>query len=352
MQFPDISGAKRLTQLLKPAKALSLLPGLALAVLLTVAAGRLARLPGLSLLGALALALLLGVGARLLLGPRPLLTPGTRFASKRLLRLGVVLLGARLQLDLLLAAGPLALGLAVAVVLVGVLAMEALGRRLGVRPGLRRVLAVGTSVCGASAIAAAAPVVQADDDEAAVSVALVSLLGAAGVIAFALPAEPLGLSVSHYALLAGATLHEVGHVLAAGAALGPDALDLATLVKLLRVALLAPVLLLVGALARGAATSSGSTPPSGGQARAPLLPGFLLGFLLLGALRAVGALPEAWVAPLSTASLLLTSAAMAGIGLGVEPAGLRRAGGRALLLAVGGFALTLSVAVAVLLLGG
>lgn len=328
---------------------LPLLPGLALALLLTFAAGRLAQVPGLSLLGALALALLLGVGARLLVGARLVLLPGARFASKRLLRLGVILLGARLQLDLLAAAGPLALGLAVAVVLVGVVAMEAVGRRLGVRPGLRRLLAVGTSVCGASAIAAAAPVVGADDDEAAVSVALVSLLGAAGVMAFALLAEPLGLSVSDYALLAGATLHEVGHVLAAGAALGPEALDLATLVKLLRVALLAPVLLLVGAFARGSAAGASADIK---QARAPLLPGFLLGFLLLGAARAVGVLPEGWVGPLSSASLLLTATAMAGIGLGVDPTGLRRAGGRALLLALAGFAATLSVGALVLLLGG
>jgi uncharacterized integral membrane protein (TIGR00698 family) len=329
----------------------AVLPGLALVALLTGAAWLLVDVPGLHLLGALALALVLGVVARTVLGPRLWLAPGARFAAKRLLRLGVVLLGVRLQLDLLVAAGPTALVLACAAVLVCLAAMEPLGRLLGVAPGLRRTLAVGTGVCGASAIAAAAPVVQADDDEAAMAVGLVSLLGAAGVVAFSLLAEPLGLGERAYALVVGATLHEVGHVLAAGAAMGPTALDLATLVKLVRVAMLAPALLLLGLLAR-APVGAANQAPSGALKGRALLPGFLVGFLLLGAARSAGVVPSAWVAPLSTSSLLLTAAAMAGIGLGVDLAGIRRAGGRALLLAVVGFLASLLVAGLIVLLAG
>lgn len=327
----------------------ALLPGLALVALLTGAAWLLVDVPGLRLLGALALALVLGVVARTVLGPRLWLAPGARFAAKRLLRLGVVLLGVRLQLDLLVAAGPTALVLACAAVLVCLAAMEPLGRLLGVAPGLRRTLAVGTGVCGASAIAAAAPVVRADDDEAAMAVGLVSLLGAAGVVAFSLVAEPLGLGERAYALVVGATLHEVGHVLAAGAAMGPNALDLATLVKLVRVAMLAPALLLLGLLAR-APVGAAKEAPVGAQKGRALLPGFLVGFLLLGAARSAGVVPSAWVTPLSTSSLLLTAAAMAGIGLGVDLAGIRRAGGRALLLAVVGFLASLLVAGLIVLL--
>lgn len=320
-----------------------MLPGLALVGALTLAAWWLVKLPGFNLFGALALALVLGVAARAALGSLPWATSGARFAAKRLLRLGVVLLGVRLQFDLLVAAGPTALILAFAAVCVCLLAMEPLGRRLGVRPGLRRTLAMGTGVCGASAIAAAAPVVKADDDEAGMAVGLVSLLGAAGVVAFSLLAEPLGLGERAYALIVGATLHEVGHVLAAGAAMGPSALDLATLVKLVRVALLAPALVLLGVLMR----RSGEGLPVAGQpksSRSPLLPGFLIGFLLLGAARAAGLVPSVMVGPISMASMLLTAAAMAGIGLGVNLSALRRAGGPALLLAVSGFAASVAVA--------
>lgn len=332
-----------------------MVPGLILVTALTAAAWLLVGLPGFGLFGALALALVLGVMTRAVIGHRAWAAPGARFAAKRLLRVGVILLGVRLQLDLLVAAGPTALVLAFGAVVVCLAAMEPLGRLLGVAPGLRRTLAVGTGVCGASAIAAAAPVVNADDDEAAMAVGLVSLLGAAGVVAFSLLAEPLGLGERAYALVVGATLHEVGHVLAAGAAMGTSALDLATLVKLVRVAMLAPALLLLGMLMRGAdgvTTSASGLIGSKGSRRRVLLPGFLIGFLLLGAARTLGAVPGAWVEPLSTSSMLLTAAAMAGIGLGVDLAGLRRAGGRALLLAVAGFLASLLVAGTIVVLAG
>lgn len=339
-----------------------LLPGLALVAALTALAWWLVELPGLNLFGALALALMLGVATRAVMGSRAWVAPGAGFAAKRLLRLGVILLGVRLQLDLLVAAGPTALVLAFAAVLVCLAAMEPLGRLLGVRSGLRRMLAVGTGVCGASAIAAAAPVVKADDDEAAIAVGLVSLLGAAAVVAFSLLAEPLGLGERAYALVVGATLHEVGHVLAAGAAMGPGALDLATLVKLVRVALLAPALLLLGLIMRETpdlrTAAAGAAAPADQAAgrvtsrRRLLLPGFLIGFLLLGAARTAGAVPPVLVQPLSTASMLLTAAAMAGIGLGVDLAALRRAGGRALLLAVAGFVASLLVAGLIVALAG
>lgn len=343
-------------------------PGLLLVAAITLAAWWLVNLPGLRLFGALALALLLGVVTRAAIGSRSWAAPGARFAAKRLLRVGVVLLGVRLQFDLLASAGPTALLLALVAVIVCLLAMEPLGHMLRVPPGLRRTLAVGTGVCGASAIAAAAPVVGAEDDEAAMAVGLVSLLGAAAVVGFSLLAEPLALGERTYALVVGATLHEVGHVLAAGAAMGTTALDLATLVKLVRVALLAPALVLLGLLARTPAplaasqvrTGAGSlpapsTPPRTGAAlrRArQLVPGFLIGFLLLGALRSAGAVPAGWVEPLSLASMLLTAAAMAGIGLGVDLAALRRAGGRALLLAVLGFGASLAVAGIIVSLAG
>lgn len=330
-------------------------PGLLLVAAITLAAWWLVNLPGLRLFGALALALLLGVVTRATIGPRSWAAPGARFAAKRLLRVGVVLLGVRLQFDLLASAGPTALLLALAAVIVCLLAMEPLGHMLRVPPGLRRTLAVGTGVCGASAIAAAAPVVGAEDDEAAMAVGLVSLLGAAAVVGFSLLAEPLALGERTYALVVGATLHEVGHVLAAGAAMGPSALDLATLVKLVRVAMLAPALLLLGMLMRGAdgvTTSASGLIGSKGSRRRVLLPGFLIGFLLLGAARTLGAVPGAWVEPLSTSSMLLTAAAMAGIGLGVDLAGLRRAGGRALLLAVAGFLASLLVAGTIVVLAG
>jgi len=229
------------------------------------------------------------------------------------------------------------------VVVIGTLAMERFGKLLGLGRGVRLGLALGSCICGAAAIAAAAPIIRATDDDVSVSVGIVSLLGTVGVVGFAVLAPLLGMSVQRYGLMTGATLHEVAQVLAAGAAHGGRALDLATITKLTRVALLAPTLLVVGAVLRrrDAAGTGGRTGPA---RRPPLLPGFLIGFLALGALRSAGLVPAPMVPLLQTGSTVLMTAAMAGIGLAVDLRVVRRIGAPAVALAVAGFALTLSIA--------
>ncbi|GMA16052.1 putative sulfate exporter family transporter [Deinococcus metallilatus] len=318
----------------------SRLPGLALVALLTAAAYLLSMLPGLRVLGALGLALLLGLAVRGLFRLPPSVQPGAGYAARTLLRLGVVLLGVRLNFVLFAQAGVRVLLLDLAVIATGLLSMTWLARRLGLPRGLGLAVAVGSSICGASAIAAAAPVVQADEDEVSVAVAVCSLLGTVGVVGYSLLALPLGLSAQRYGLMTGSSLHEIAQVLAAGAAQGSHALDFAMLTKLTRVALLAPVLLLLGGLlARKQAVNAGTQ-----AARPPLLPPFLVGFLLVGVVSSTGLLPRPLTGAMQTASLLLTAASMAGIGLGVDFAVLRRLGGPALVVGSLGFGLLVLVA--------
>jgi uncharacterized integral membrane protein (TIGR00698 family) len=335
----------------------SLVPGLLLAGLLCAAAFLLSPLPGLRLAGTLGLALFLGVAWRVLLGLPAAAVPGVRFAARTLLRLGIVLLGVRLDFGLLVSAGPLVLLLDLLVIGCGLLAVEGLGRLFRLPGSLRLVLAVGTSICGASAIAAAAPIAGATEDEVSQAVGIISLLGALAVIGYTIIGPLLQLGDMHYGLLTGSTLQEVGHVLAAGAAAGSEALDLATVTKLTRVALLAPVLLLVSGLrARftgsygmaGAPAAAGAAALTGAAdakpARAPLLPGFLLGFLLAGAANSTGLIPAASGALLQQGSVMLTAAAMAAIGLGVDPLVLRSTGARTALAATLGFIFLTAVA--------
>ncbi|GAA5533336.1 YeiH family protein [Deinococcus aluminii] len=316
----------------------SLLPGLALVALLTVAADLLSMLPGLRVLGALGLALLLGLAVRGLFRLPPSVQPGAGYAARTLLRLGVVLLGVRLNFVLFAQAGVRVLLLDLAVIATGLLSMTWLARRLGLPRGLGLAVAVGSSICGASAIAAAAPVVQADEDEVSVAVAVCSLLGTVGVVGYSLLALPLGLNAQRYGLMTGSSLHEIAQVLAAGAAQGGHALDFAMLTKLTRVALLAPVLLLLGGLLRR------KQAVDAGTARPPLLPAFLVGFLLVGVVSSTGLLPQPLTGAMQTASLLLTAASMAGIGLGVDFTVLRRLGGPALVVGSLGFGLLVLVA--------
>jgi len=132
------------------------------------------------------------------------------------------------------------------------------------------------------------------------------------------------------ALLAGATLQEVGHVVAAGDALGEDAADTALLVKLSRVVLLAPTLVVLGLVTRRARTDEAGTRPA-------LLPGFVVGFLATSALVSVGAIPPTWATILADAGVIATAAAMAAIGLGVDLRVLRTRGRAAVTLGTLGF---------------
>lgn len=346
--------------------------------LLTFIAYEASRLPGLRLLGPLVLALLAGAAWRAAAAARsrpgaPLaLMPGARHAAKVWLRLGIVLLGVRLDVRALAAVGPTVLLGSVIGVAVAFLTVELLGRRLGVATDLRRSVAVGTGVCGASAIAAALPVLAAEERHASLSVGVVSILGTLGVVAFA-AYDGLALASSQLvAAVAGATLQEVGHVVAAGAAVGGSAGDLAVLVKLSRVVLLAPVLMFLGwwlraeraAAGRSVAASAGPrsgvaerpvaavSPASLGAAAGmegsgsraalpPLVPGFVVGFLLLSSVTSLGWLSAPLISALSLAATVLTAAAMAGIGLGIDFRGIGRAGRQALLLGVAGFGVLL-----------
>lgn len=306
---------------------LGLVPGLALVLALVLVAFGLASVPHLGLVGPLVLALLVGLAWRRVFGLSAPLRDGTRFAARTLLKVGVVLLGIRLDFGLLAQVGWIILVADLLVISIGLLASELLGRALNMPRSLRLSLGVGTSICGASAIVAATSVTRARDQEVSVSIAVISLLGTLGVIGYTVGAQFLDPSGGLLGLMIGSTLQEVGHVIAAGYGVSREAGDLATLVKLSRVALLAPVLLLIGIVnglgAEERAATAGGKPP-------PVVPWFLGGFLLLGLINTSGLLPEAVYEPTYLSSVFLTAAAMAGIGLQVEVGSLVRTGTRAL----------------------
>jgi uncharacterized integral membrane protein (TIGR00698 family) len=330
---------------LRPAAAV---PGLALCAALTAAAYGAARLPPLGVVGPVVLALLAGVAVGATATARrhaETLAPGVRVAARVLLKVGIVLLGVRLDARALVDLGPWVLVGSVLGAAVAFAAIEAAGRALRVPVDLRRSVAIGTAICGASAIAAAMPVLRARPAHASVAIGAISLLGTLGVLGFA-AADALALAPAAWvAALAGATLQEVGHVVAAGAAVGGAEGDLALLVKLSRVVLLAPALLLLAFWGRAARSPEAAPSPDGAGAppvAAPrpapaALPPFVLGFLALGAATSAGLLPAPVVAAAATSGALLTAVAMAAIGLGVDVRGLGAAGRAALALGAIGF---------------
>lgn len=314
-----------------------MLRGVSIVLLLTAAAYFLSRVPGFSVVGPLGLALLLAVGWRAAFGLPAASTGVVRLFARPLLRVGIVLMGVRLDFRRLAEAGVRVLVVDLLVVSLGALFLVWLGARLGVPRRLALLLGVGTSVCGASAIAATGPLVQADEDEVAVSIGLISLVGTIGVVVYPTLGTLMGLSDAAYALLCGATLQEVPQVLAAAFARGQEAGDFGTLVKLARVALLAPLALVIALTYRardGAPVSWRHLP----------LPGFVLGFLAVGGARSLGLIPEVIVPVLEQISRLLLAAAMTAVGLGVHFGAVRKLGWGPVGLAGAGFVFVIAVA--------
>lgn len=264
--------------------------------------------------------------------------PGFAYAAKTILRAGVVLLGFQLSVPVVMDLGWEALVIVAAVVVVTFTATTLIGRAMGMPAGQRLLIATGTSICGAAAVAAMAAVLDrpgpADDEDldqaAATAVAGVTIYGTIAMFALPALAVVMGLDPHDSGVLVGAAIHEVGQVVAAGGMAGPGVGETAVLAKLSRVLLLAPMVVLVGlSLAHRWRYAVPSTGP-----RPPLVPAFVLGFVAMVLLRSVLDIPDA--APLPTVvkalSTLLLAAAMVGMGAGVNIATLRRTGGSALLL--------------------
>lgn len=309
------------------------LPGSALALGLAVASYWLATLPGLKVMGALTVALLVGILWRAVAGLPAAAVPGTKYTARSILRLGIILMGARLDFGLVVKAGPKVLFLDVLIIALGISGIYWLAKRFGVGPKLGMLLAVGSSICGASAVAAAAPVTNAEEDDVTLAVALCGLLGTVGVLFYVLAGPVLGLTVTQLAIMSGSTLHEVAQVMAAAFTWGTKTGDLGTLVKLTRVVLLAPALVVLGVMTGGGVKGmkySWKEPP---------IPWFVIGFLVVGAVGSVGLIPAIAKGWLSNASVFLMVMAMAAMGLNTHLAMVKKAGMSVIYAGLAGFVL-------------
>lgn len=304
---------------------------MSLCLLLAIVSYGLATLPGLKVVGALTLALAAGILWRSTLGVSPSLMVGIRVSARTVLRLGIVLMGARLDFAKVAQAGPKVLLLDLVVILVGMLSIPFFSRQLEVPRTLGILLAVGSSICGASAVVAAGPVVGAPEDETSLAVGLCGILGMIGVLIYLGAGTLLGLSPVQLGVLTGSTLHEVAQVMAASFSFGAATGDVATLVKLIRVVMLAPTLLVLSLVAgRGARMKfSWQEPP---------IPWFVLGFLAVGVLGSVSGLPREVIGGVSQVSIFLMTMAMVAMGLNLPLTVLRSAGMKVIYAGLLGFA--------------
>lgn len=279
--------------------------------------------------------------------------PGLRIAAKRVLRLGIVLLGFRLSLGQMADLGPRALAAVVLVVLATFTGTQWLGRRLGLSPGLSLLVATGYSICGASAIAAAEPFADASDEEVAYSIGLVTICGSLAIVVLPVLGDWFGLSGHDFGAWVGASVHDVGQVVAAASTRDSTAVTAAVVVKLTRVVMLAPLLAFVAVRSRrtGAGLDTGpDTGPDTGldiaRQRPPVLPLFVALFLSAVVVRTTGVFTAHQVASIQQWETIAIGMGLVGLGSQVRIARLRHVGGRPLLLGLASWVLVGAVSLA------
>jgi uncharacterized integral membrane protein (TIGR00698 family) len=321
-------------------------PGLALSIAVAGAAVFAERIEtqraGKAWLEALVIAILLGAVVRTLWTPPKLFDRGIRCAAKTMLELAIVLMGATVSFGAIFAAG-LPLMVSIVLTVIGAIVVSfALGRSLGLNRKMALLVACGNAICGNSAIAAVAAVIDADSDDIATSIAFTAVLGIGVVVALPFLAAALHLSPAAGGILAGLTVYAVPQVLAAAGPMGSVAIQVGTLVKLVRVLMLGPIVTGLSLLMAHRRAVPAEAKSGGRRLPTSLVPTFIIAFLALATVHSLGLLPDVVVRPAHVASGLLTVLAMAGLGLGVDLRSVSAAGPRVVIV----------VTASLLLLGG
>ena len=267
--------------------------------------------------------------------PMATLRPGLRWSGRHLVRTGVVLVGFRLSFDQLQQLGVRGVSAVVIVVTITFVGTQALGRVLGVSPAMSLLVGVGFSICGASAIAAAEPLSDAEEHETAYAIALVTLCGTLAIATLPFIGSALGLSAHEFGSWVGASVHDVGQVVAAASTKGPEALSQAVVVKLTRVVMLAPLLMVVAIRSRRRSVH----PTDPAATRPPLLPLFVVLFGVAVVIRSTVDLSSSVLSNLKELETFVLAAGLVGLGSAVELGRLRTVGGRPLALGLAAWAL-------------
>ena len=218
--------------------------------------------------------------------------PGVKFSVKKFLPLGIIFLGARLNYWDILRLGLNGVLMSLGEILLALILMYLLTRWLKLSGKLGTLLGIGTALCGGTAIVAAAPVIEAEESDVVFGVATVTLLGLIAMFLLPVLGHILALSDKAFGIWAGLSIHQLPQVVAAGFAFSQKAGETATIVKLARISMLAPIVFIVGLLyARNKAQKMQSTN-RGRINYLSMFPKFVLGFLALAVLRTKGWLPD------------------------------------------------------------
>lgn len=276
-------------------------------------AKQLSLYPGLSLIGHLVLALLIGMIYQLVSKGTATFRQGTAFIANRFLRAGIILLGFKLNLSVLLNEGIKSLGFAAIMVTIMLILNYIVAQLFKVDYTLSLLVASGCSICGAAAVMGVSVPLKAKSDDSALAVAIVAILGTTFTL-IEIGLQPiLHFTDTQFGAMAGLSLHEIAHAVAAGGVAGKLGMDAALITKLSRVLILAPVALLFGFIEAKRAKAE----ERGSKLSVPL-PYFMGGFILTSAIGSYMSLPVAWIDNLVILAYTLLGMAMAALGINVN----------------------------------
>lgn len=311
-------------------KFIGVIPGFLLALLIAAVAQFLEGLLPIHLIGGSVIALFIGMIIHQIHKPNELTKPGIVFTSKRVLKFAIVLLGASLSIGTILHIGRLSLTVMLFTLLTCFGGGYFIGKALGLNWKLSNLISAGTGICGGSAIAAIAPVIDAENKDIAYAISATFLFDMAMIILFPIMGRALGLSDMAYGLWAGTAVNDTSSVVAAGYAFSEAAGDFATMVKLTRTLSIIPTVLVFAMINMRLKRKAMAADIQGGVTEnislSKIFPWFILLFVAMSLLNSVGIIPPALAASMKTLSKFLMVAALAAIGLNTDFMEMKKSG--------------------------
>lgn len=282
---------------------------------------------GKEVVSAVAIAIILGILIRNLIGIPDSCKSGTSFAVKRILRVGIALMGAQLSLGQVLNTGASSVLVVATCIVLAIIVVRFVSMRMGMSDRLGTLLGVGTSICGVSAIVATAPVIEAKEEETSMAVATITIFGLLAVLFYPLLGFSLGLSDRFFGTWAGTAVNDTSQVVATGLIFSQRAGEIATVVKLTRNLFMAPVIVVLSwfYLKRRQAEGEAKGEEKGIKLQ-QVFPLFVLGFVGMAVLNSLGAFPSAVRQSIHIVSQFLIVASLAGVGLETNVVAMKKIG--------------------------
>lgn len=294
-------------------KIKKILPGVLFCLLISILSILISKvLEPVFVIEGLTIAIIIGIVYNNTIGTQKVLASGVKFSLKKLLKLGIILLGFNLNLFALADIGIPILISVLLFVPITLLAYTFIGKLFKLDTKLATLLGVGSCICGASAIVAVSEAIDASDDDCVISVSVVSFLGAIGVIVYSLIANLTSISNLHYGVFSGLTLQGVAHAIAASFARGSSTGEIGTLVKMTRVLALVPVSLILSYY------FSKQNTKTDAKVKKANFPMYVLYFIIAAIINSTGIIPSEVTFYLRKASSILILIAMTGMGLSVN----------------------------------